>query len=146
MKKLAVLFTLITVIAVMTSMMLVPAYADETDANGNVVTSAVEHDHDGDGVADHDADAHVDETTPETDAGTDTTADNTTTESETTATAVEHDHDGDGVADHAVEEHGTVTWDNLGTSGIIAIAVAVVLLVATVTVIVLLIPKRGKQK
>ena len=127
MKKFAVLFTLITVIAVITSMMLVPAYADETDVAVDDVTveetAAVEHDHDGDGVPDHDASAH--ETTP----------------------AVEHDHDGDGVADHE-ETKAPVTWNNFteGASGYIAIAIAVVLLVGTVTAIILLAPKRGKQK
>ena len=137
MKKLAVLFTLITVIAVMTSMMIVPAYADETDAVADVTveeTAAVAHDHDGDGVADHDADAHEEETTADTTAVT-----------TTGAATVEHDHDGDGVADHEGEKE-PVTWSNIQTSGYIAIAIAVVLLVGTVTAIVLLAPKRGKQK
>lgn len=44
----------------------------------------LEHDHDGDGVDDHEAEDHVDEDTDED---------------------LSHDHDGDGVNDHEAEEH-----------------------------------------
>lgn len=61
------------------------------DASAHEDAPAVEHDHDGDGVADHDASAHED--AAEGADAADTTA------------AVEHDHDGDGVADHAADDH-----------------------------------------
>ncbi|MBE6574510.1 MAG: hypothetical protein E7652_09010 [Ruminococcaceae bacterium] len=67
---------------------------------------------------------------------------------DTEAAVVEHDHDGDGVADHAADAHEDegATWEKLGVSGYIAVAVAAVIAVAAVTAIVLLAPKKSKHK
>ncbi len=50
-----------------------------------------------------------------------------------------------GAAGAAVTE-ATGTWTNLGTSGIVAIAVAAVILVAAIVLLVVLSPKKGGSK
>lgn len=118
MKKLAVLFTLITVIAVMTSMMLVPAYADDTTGTDTTVEETTD----------------VEETTaPE--------------ESEDPADSDTLPTNGSESDTEKVKEPLTWSNLTEGARGYIAIAIAVVLLVGTVTAIVLLAPKKGgKQK
>ncbi len=120
MNKFVVFLAIMMVMTVMFTMAAVPVFAD-----GAETAEIVEHDHDGDGVADHAADAHTDGTTA----------------------VVEHDHDGDGVADHAADAH-TVNdgWASLNTSDYIALVVAAVVLVAFVVAIVLFVPKKTKQR
>ena len=58
---------------------------DEHEGHDHAAAEAVSHDHDGDGISDHDShDDHDEHAAPEHDA-----------------VAVAHDHDGDGVSDHA---------------------------------------------
>ena len=66
-----------------------------------------------------------------------------------TAEVVEHDHDGDGEADHDADAHETKNddgWTTLDVSDYIALVVAAVILVVFVVAIVLLVPKKTKQR
>ncbi len=128
MNKFVVFLAIMMVMTVLFTMAAVPVFADGADT-----AEVVEHDHDGDGVADHDADAHTD--------GADT------------AEIVEHDHDGDGVADHDADAHADAAattvddgWATLSVSDYIALVVAAVILVAFVVAIVLFVPKKAKQR
>ena len=56
MNKFRVLIAIAMVFTLLSSLMLVPVFADTAEVADTA--EAVEHDHDGDGVADHDADAH----------------------------------------------------------------------------------------
>ncbi len=61
MNKFRVLFAIMMVMTLLFTMAAVPAFADEAVDTGE--PEIVEHDHDGDGVADHDASAHGDDPT-----------------------------------------------------------------------------------
>ena len=76
--------TIITIIVVTLCAALVAGIIVYKNLGPEDVTTTVAHDHDGDGVADHDDSYH-----------------------ETTKPTVAHDHDGDGVADHDASYHET---------------------------------------
>lgn len=61
MNKFRVLFAIMMVMTLLFTMAAVPAFADEAVETSE--PEVIEHDHDGDGVADHDASAHVDDPT-----------------------------------------------------------------------------------
>jgi hypothetical protein len=68
--------------------------------------SAVPHDHDGDGVADHAPEDHPAEEPADHDHDADGAADHAAEDHDHAAEGeADHDHDGDGKADHAAEEH-----------------------------------------
>lgn len=59
MNKFRVLVAIAMVLTLVCSLMLVPVFADTAEAVDTAEVGEVEHDHDGDGVADHDASAHT---------------------------------------------------------------------------------------
>lgn len=154
MKKIKVLFTLVMVLAIMSCLTLVTVHAEPDGAVTDVVTSGdlATGDADADTTLAADSDTAVDsdsaadsdaETTPESDSTDDTSADTTT--ADTTAAADTTTIDPHAGHNHA-EEESSATWDDLGTSGIIAIVVAVVIAVAFVTALVLFVPKKSKMR
>ena len=137
MNKFRVLIAIVMVLTLVSSLMLVPAFADETEEiaveSAEVLAAtdeAAEDEH-----ADHDHSAETGEIADDT----------------TGAAVVEHDHDGDGIADHDASAHdNTATtddgWTTLGVSDYIALVVAAVILVAFVVALILFVPRKTKQR